>query len=247
MEAKVLDYHVKGYLNHGIQINDNSTVFDVGANIGVFGVRVMQQGDKTRVFAFEPVPMIYEVLAKNAEPYKDRFIPINAGLSDSPGRVSFQYYPNAPALSTAHPDVWDKDPEVLRKATASQVRNAPPEMWYAKYLPSFVVNLIAANLRKRAVTVNCNLDTISNIIRKHQVANIDLLKVDCEGAEYAVLCGVEKEHWPMINQVVAEVYDLDGRVEKVRVLLEENGFTKIIVEEEEALKGTNLYNVYAVR
>ena len=34
----------------------------------------------------------------------------------------------------------------------------------------------------------------------------------------------------MIKQVVAEVHDLDGRVEKMTALLKENGFSKITVE-----------------
>ena len=37
-EAKMLDHHVEGYLQHGIEIHDNDIVFDIGANIGVFGV-----------------------------------------------------------------------------------------------------------------------------------------------------------------------------------------------------------------
>ena len=38
-EAKMLDHHVDGYLQNGIKINDGDVVFDVGANVGVFGIR----------------------------------------------------------------------------------------------------------------------------------------------------------------------------------------------------------------
>ena len=42
-EAKMLDHHVDGYLQNGISIKDNAVVFDVGANIGVFGIRAVQK------------------------------------------------------------------------------------------------------------------------------------------------------------------------------------------------------------
>ena len=57
-EARMLDHHVDGYLQNGIEINDGDVVFDVGANIGVFSVRAAQKGPNVRVFAFEPIPFI---------------------------------------------------------------------------------------------------------------------------------------------------------------------------------------------
>jgi hypothetical protein len=52
---------------------------------------------------------------------------------------------------------------------------------------------------------------------------IDLLKVDCEGAELEVLLGVEEADWPRIGSIVAEVHDLDGRLAAVRNLIEGPG------------------------
>lgn len=45
-EAKMLDHHVDGYLQNGIKINDGDVVFDVGANVGVFGIRATQKAKK---------------------------------------------------------------------------------------------------------------------------------------------------------------------------------------------------------
>lgn len=61
-EAKMLDHHVDGYLQNGIEINDNDVVFDVGANIGVFGIRAIQKGQNVTVHCFEPIPDIADVL-----------------------------------------------------------------------------------------------------------------------------------------------------------------------------------------
>jgi 2-polyprenyl-3-methyl-5-hydroxy-6-metoxy-1,4-benzoquinol methylase len=46
----------KLYLQEGISILPGDTVFDIGANIGVFTLCAAQQG--ARVYAFEPVPSL---------------------------------------------------------------------------------------------------------------------------------------------------------------------------------------------
>ena len=64
-EAQVLDRHVAGYLQHGVEIPPDGIVLDVGANVGVFGVRVAQRYPAARVYAFEPIPPIFEALQAN--------------------------------------------------------------------------------------------------------------------------------------------------------------------------------------
>ena len=66
-EARMLDHHVDGYLQHGIAIADDAVVFDVGANIGVFGVRVLQKAKNVQVYCFEPIPEIFAVLEENSQ------------------------------------------------------------------------------------------------------------------------------------------------------------------------------------
>lgn len=246
-EAKVLDYHIKGYLQHGITISENDIVFDVGANIGIFGLRTMMQYANTQIFAFEPVPTIFEVLKKNAEKYHSRFQVFNIGIGKEESVQTFQYYPNSPALSTAHPDVWDQNPEDLEKATLSQIKNAPPAYAFLRYLPTFIGKWVAKSLRNKPVSFQCKIKTISQMIASEKVNRIDLLKVDCEGAEYDVLQGIEEKDWAKIRQVVAEVYNLDNRVDKVKQLLEYKGFNRITIEEDSAVGGANLYNVYAIK
>src|SRR4051812_11652609 len=101
-EAMVLDSHVEGYLAHGVRIDDGDIVLDVGANIGLFGIRAVQRFPGVRVFAFEPIPEIYAVLARNAERFGEgRLVTLPVGIADKPGRTRFNYYPNSPALSTS--------------------------------------------------------------------------------------------------------------------------------------------------
>ena len=247
-EAVVLDHHVQGYLTHGIKISEGDIVFDVGANIGVFGVRAVQSHPDVRVFAFEPVPDIYEVLRQNGEDFGDgRLMALPFGASNQADTIQIQYYPNSPALSTGHPEFWDQNPGMLESAVVGSVRNAPPSFWYAKFVPRFLAPFIAKRLRKGALTVDCELRTISSVMDEHQLERIDLLKIDCEGAELLALKGIESRHWPSVGQVVAEVHNIDGRLEEVCELLRENGLTEIVCEREKGFEETVLVNVHACR
>jgi hypothetical protein len=80
-----------------------------------------------------------------------------------------------------------------------------------------------------------------------KVDQIDLLKIDCEGAEEEALLGLTEDHWKAVDQVVVEVHDIDGRLARIEALLLQHGLTEIVTEKEEALVHTKLSNVYAHR
>jgi FkbM family methyltransferase len=247
-EAIVLDHHVNGYLKHGITINEGDVIFDVGANIGIFGIRAIQLQPKVTVFAFEPVPDIFDVLTQNSTLHGDgRLICLPFGASDRQQDVDLHYYPNSPALSTAHPELWDANPDMLTKAVAGSVKNAPPSMWYAKFLPSFLNAFLARRLRSRTKIVAAELRTVSSVIEQHQVKRINLLKIDCEGSELDVLNGISPDHWPLIQSVVTEVHDLNGRLDTICELLFSHGLTNITVETEAGFEDTVMVNIYAHR
>lgn len=247
-EAIVLDHHIHGYFGHGLAPTPGAIVFDVGANIGLYGVRANQRcGGDITVYAFEPVPPTYAVLARNfVDANNPRLRAMPFGLSKAAGRFGFTHFPHTPALSTGHPEAWDEDPSRFVKAVRSNLENPPPELWWARYLPGFMAGLIAAWLRAGAEKYECELRTLSQFLREENLAKIDLLKVDAEGAELDVLLGIEAADWPKIGAVVAEVHDLEGRLDTVKALLIQHGF-QIEVEQERGMEETGLYNVYARR
>jgi hypothetical protein len=127
------------------------------------------------------------------------------------------------------------------------VRVAREAVWYARLVPAFLSGFIARHMRTGAQQVDAELSTVSAVMRAHGITRIDLLKVDCEGGELAVLQGVEDEHWPHIGQVVTEVHDADGRLDTVRALLVRAGLSDISVEKEAGFEETRLVNVFARR
>ena len=99
--------------------------------------------------------------------------------------------------------------------------------------------------RFRAVEMECRLRPLSAVIAEEGVERIDLLKIDVQKAELAVLLGIEERHWPKIRQIVMEVHDLEGRLEVVVELLRRHGFD-VLVEQDPLLTGSVLYNLFAI-
>jgi len=247
-EALVLDSHVSGYFSQGLRLKPGDIVLDVGANIGVFGVRTLQRVPELTVYAFEPVPEIFKTLQKNSELHgKGRIIPLPYGASSAPAQITLQYYPKSPALSTGHPEFWDNNPKMLEQAVEGALQNAPEHMWYARWIPTRISKWVARWLRSGAQSVLCNLVTISAIIEEYDIEHIDLLKIDCEGAELEALKGIQDEHWSRIQHVIAEVHDIDGRLDEVLSLVKKHGLTQVIVEKEPGFEHTPLCNVHAMR
>lgn len=247
-EARVLDHHVQGYLDHGVRVEEGDVVLDVGANIGIFGVRAVQRHPGVRVFAFEPIPEIHDVLAANARDYGDgRLVPLQCGVSDKPGTATFTYFPRSPALSTASPEAWEEDPEEFEAAVTGTTREPPPDLWYLRLVPGFLSPLLARFLKGGAQEITCELRTLSDVIDEHGLDRVDLLKVDCEGAELPALRGLRDEHWARVSRVVVEVHDRDGALQEVLGILDRQGFVDVVTEKEDGFEDTRLVNVYASR
>ncbi len=68
-----------------------TTVFDVGANIGLISVPILSRCPRVRVVSFEPVPRVFECLTRTRQdsPYQDRWELRPLGLSDRAGRQEF--------------------------------------------------------------------------------------------------------------------------------------------------------------
>ncbi|KAK5527628.1 hypothetical protein LTR23_011238, partial [Exophiala sp. CCFEE 6169] len=222
-----------GYLRHGVRLADGDCVFDVGANIGMFSLFAASRCAGLRVFAFEPVPQVCEVLRLNLSLMAVDAVVHHCGLSDASGEAEFIFYPHNSLVSSSVLDV-----AATREVVASYLRSAGegdgPE--YNQLLDE----------RMRGERIRLPLRTVSDIIRQHDVSRIDLLKIDVEGAEWQVLSGIESGHWARIRQIVVEVHDIDGRLDAVRARLQSEGFV-VVTGQDQMLRGTSLHNVYAVR
>ena len=91
----------------------------------------------------------------------------------------------------------------------------------------------------------CSMMTVSEIMQKHDLQHISLLKIDVERAELDVLSGVSLVDWQRISQLVMEVHDVQDRLQQITKLLRHDaGFTSMKVTQDEQLKGSTIYNIY---
>lgn len=251
-EVEFLYEEMPLYLQNGIELHEGATVFDVGANIGLFTLYVSNlYGNNVNIYAFEPVPATYKILQRNIQRLNSEKIKILPyGLSNNFGTVNFTYYPNCTAWSTLYPDDSQYQRDLIKKVALNNLNEAPSFIrwlrWIHPYIRTFILDQ-KINKAFQATQVTCYLKTLSEIIREQNVVQIDLLKVDVERSELDVLLGIEEQDWQKIKQVVVEVHDLDGRVKKVTDLLMQHGFNKITVEQQNLLKGSDYFNMYALR
>ncbi len=251
-EVGPLYQQVQEYCRHGIRVQEGDVVFDVGANIGLFALWLRQSvSSNITVYSFEPIPPVFEALQHNA----NRFDPQNwkvfpCGLGCRSGTATFAYFSRVTAMSSVYPDTSPEAVVALRNTLLRNGHQLPKGLRWMGGLSGFLLRPCIDYLIRRAFVtekVQCPMRTVSEVIREQQVSRVDLLKIDVEKAEWDVLEGIEPTDWGIIRQVAVEVHDLDGRLAKVKGLLNDNGFQTIVVEQEPLFKGTEIYNLYALR
>jgi FkbM family methyltransferase len=77
------------------------TVFDVGAHVGEYAMRLRQVSPSARIWSFEPHPGSYKQLSQAAA--EGTFEAVNSGLSDRAGKVQlYDYATSAAGVGSAH-------------------------------------------------------------------------------------------------------------------------------------------------
>ena len=268
-ETRVLYHEVfesDAYWKHGLRLRPGEIVLDVGANIGMFALGVAARFPGVVVHAFEPMPRVYEALVENARRCDLARIETHAhGLSKALGVETFTFDPNFTFAASSH---LEELARLLRgRASLRDWREAVVEDLritgvygngaLSPLLRTAVTNTPASMLVAGAMTIRRALavqkvmapvKTLASVVKELSVPGIGLLKVDVEGAELDVLHGLDAESWPLIHRVVAEVHDVDGRVERIRDLMESHGLEVLVEQEPRPLKKLlSMYLVYGHR
>jgi FkbM family methyltransferase len=275
IEAKIL-YHqifvMESYSQSPIQLHDGDYVFDVGANIGLCSIFLARSACDLKIFAFEPIPETFAILQANTQDCDRSTIEcFNLGLSDRPRSVQFQFDRGLSVMSSMYPDeirqcvrsdanIYDWAMATVQDLiSVSQIFPwlAHGLLWLLK-LPilrsfglaglSVILWWMSRGTHSSPKMIDCQLSTVSEMMRQRKIDIISLMKIDTEGSELDVLLGIEPQDWPKIKQFVVEVHDIDRRVDTIAKLLVEKGYqTEVREEEWHVLRLMNIYTIYAVR
>jgi amino acid adenylation domain-containing protein/FkbM family methyltransferase len=235
------------YIRHGVHLPAEGVIFDVGANIGMFSLFASVNAPRCRVYAFEPLPPLYETVAANCELYGPGVKVFPFGLSNHEHAATFTFYSRYTMMSGRSEYANAQDEVSVIKTFLTNQRAAGDAS--AETLLVNADELLEGRFAEERHTVR--LRRLSDVIREEGVERIDLLKVDVQRAELDVLEGLDAEHWPLVRQVVMEVHDARGhasagRVQRMTKLLEGHGF-RVQVDQDPLLQGTDRHNLYAWR
>lgn len=240
------------YSAQGFALDHGGTVIDVGANIGLFTRFLCGRFRDLRVVCFEPSPPTFECLRANTEDLDAQVETIRAAVSDHLGTAQIEYLPNLPGNSTLYPA--DKRGQVDSFAENLTLADA----WRGSKLAFFVLLALYPVrkwvIRKRfewsysgGVSYDCPLTTLDATIAERGLEQVDLLKIDVEGAELDVLGGLSDANLGRVQQLIMEVSPSNlGGLDALRERLARSGFDAIHIESavpkgDSAVYGCNVF------
>ncbi|MEH1781198.1 MAG: amino acid adenylation domain-containing protein [Nostoc sp.] len=232
-------FELQAYLRHGITVNEEDCIFDVGSNIGLFGLFMATICPQIQLYAFEPNPTVYKRLQANLSLYVPNAQSFNCGLSQAKTTAEFTFFPGFSMLSGFYANA-KVEREVVKNFVSNQ-RNEDK---------SVVQDFLAQadeilEERFKAETFTAQLRTLSEIIKEQGIENIDLLKINVEKSELDVLRGIQEQDWGKIRQIVLEV-DVQENIQPIISLLEKHGY-EYFLEQDVVLYNTELCYIYAIR
>ncbi len=197
-----------------IEISPHDVIFDAGANIGMFPLWLDSLGMPLRVFCFEPMSETSECLRVNTESLRHVAASCyTIGLGAEPAWGNFLFYPRAPECSTLHPELMEAlAPAARRWIKRQECTLAAPLRWLACCLTDGMREWIAERIRRhhlKPVATMVPLITVSQALYSCGQGRLDLLKIDTEGSEEAIMRGIAQDDWKRIRQLVIECHAAD--------------------------------------
>ncbi len=229
----------QAYFQQLITLQDGDCVLDVGANIGLFTLFVKQFYPETKIYAFEPNPILYDLVKTNIQLYAKHTEVFPYGLADAECRKEFTSFSGFSLLSGFYTDI-ETEKQTIRSFVENQSKSG--QSGAAELLEDF--DDIVAD-RFNTCTFTVQLRTLSAVMKELDIHQIDLLKINVEKSELDILRGIGAADWEKIKQIVLEI-DLRKNLDEISFILREKGYDIRIIQDK-LLTNSELYYLYAKR
>ncbi len=184
------------YLCQDLPLGNVSTIVDLGANIGLSALYFQTQFPHARIVCVEPVSDNVEMLR------------INASANGLAWEIEQAAACGVPGTVTLHPNEWWSSSTVVEHVAEAREGN-PGRMEKVLALPSEEVPGY----------------TVDQILDRHQMPTVDLLKMDIEGAEAGIFA--EDTAWlGRVKVLIIEIHDKYVTRSEIEAKLAEHGFEK---------------------
>jgi FkbM family methyltransferase len=194
-----------------LEKNENVIFFDIGACEGESSVRYAGLFPNANIYTFEPLPANFELVQQNIVKYKvNQIHPFQLCLSDKAGETIFHVSSGNP--ENTEEDNWNygnKSSSLLAPAKTREVHD------WLKF--------------DEAITVKTS--TLKQFCTENNIAQIDFIHMDVQGAELMVLRGAQ-DFLQYINMIwleveAVELYKGQPLKKDIENFMEANGFIKL--------------------
>lgn len=180
-------------------IEDNSTVIDIGGNIGSFSLYAGSSAKNTKVFVYEPMPKTYDLLSENIKlnNFESKISAFNFGVGSKKEKRKL-YLTSGSPFNTLYSDKPDDN------------------------------------------FIEINLMSLEDIFVENNIEKCDVLKCDCEGAEYEIFYNAPDEILQKIKEIRFEYHNLTEKtsnIDNLTTFLEGKGFERTIFRSDTPLSG----------
>lgn len=157
--------------------DNNSTIIDIGANIGVYSIFAASTNN-TVVYAFEPMIKNFRLLDKNIKLNKleTKILPFNLAVG------------------------------AKREKRTLYLGESP----FHSFLPAeeSPFNVLYGNSKeeRKQESMEINCISLKDIFDDNKIERCDMLKIDCEGAEYEILYNLPAEYFNKIKKIRLEYH-----------------------------------------
>lgn len=221
------------YLTALQDLRDGAAIVDVGAHFGLTALFLADNVPGARIIACEPAASTFACLQRNIAAHLPGCTAANKAVAAEPGTAEFTFYPADETMATLEVDEADDRRNIDAVLTNLGVGDRERDAYWAEF---------SATARRYPVPVT----TVDELIAEHDLSSVDLLKIDVERSELAVLHGIGDRNWPKIRNLAIEVHDVRNRLAEVLNLLHEKGFSAEH-SQQEVFRGGSVHIVLARR